>query len=146
MKLKQLQLLTHLRSNSRAKLTSISRQTSIPISTLFDMLKELQTSLISRSTILLNFEELGYHTRAQVFLRTTNKEKLQKHLMCHPNVNDIYKINNGWNFVIQTIHKNVKELDIFIEHMKEKYGVEESQIHYLIDDIKREGFFIEEYN
>ena len=145
MDLKTLQLLTYLRQNSREKLTTISKKTNIPISTLFDMLKELQGDLITKSTVLLDFSKLGYHTRANIFLKVNkeNKEKLRNHLNLHPNINTIYKVNGGWNFLIETIHKNIKELDQFLENLDDKYMVEDKQIHYLIDEIKKEGFKVE---
>jgi len=138
------QLLTHLRDNSREKLTSISKKTNIPISTLFDMLKELQGDLITKSTVLLNFHKLGYHTRAQVFLRVNkeHKEKLKKYLYYHHNINTIYKINNNWDFIIETVHKNIKDLDQFLEELYKKFKVEKKEIHYLIDEVKKEGFMV----
>lgn len=137
------QLLTHLRQNSREKLTSISQKTNIPISTLFDMLKELQETLITKSTVLLDYAQLGYHTHAQVFLKVSveQKEGLKKHLYLHPQVNSIYKINNGWDFMVETVHKNIKDLDGFLESL-DKFKVEGKQVHYLIDEVKKEGFLI----
>ena len=134
----------HLRENSREKLTSISKKTNIPISTLFDLLKELQGGLILKSTVLLDYSKLGYHARAKVFLKVSNenKEKLRNHLKLNSNVNTIYKINNGWSFLIETIHKNIKELDIFLEKLEDNYKIENKQIHYLIDEVKREGFIV----
>ena len=139
---KQYKLLGHLRKNSREKLTTISKKTNIPISTLFDTLKEIQGSLISKSTILLNYENLGYHARAKVFLKVDkeDKERLCKRLQFSNNVNSIYKINNNWNFIVETVHKNVKELDQFLEQLRSDFKIEDKQIHYLIEDIKREGF------
>ena len=144
MNTKTLQLIGHLRVNSREKLTSISKKTGIPISTLFDTLKELQGSFITKSTVLLDYERLGFHTRAHVFLKVAqdNLEGLGKHLDCNKNVNSIYKINNGWNFVAETIHKNNRELDTFLSRLHEEYGIEKKEIHYLIEDVKREGFLI----
>jgi len=141
---KKLQLLSHLRDNSREKLTTISKKTNIPISTLFDLLKELQEETITKSTVLLNFPKLGYHTRAKVFLKVNNenKEKLKQHLKLNPNINTIFKINNNWSFLIETVHKNIKELDEFLEKLDEKFKIEDKQIHYLIDEVKREGFVI----
>jgi len=135
----------HLRENSREKLTSISKKTNIPISTLFDLLKELQGGLILKSTVLLDYSKLGYHARAKVFLKVSNenKEKLKNHLNLNPNVNTIYKINNGWSFLIETVHKNIKELDIFLEKLEDNYNIENKQIHYLIDEVKREGFVVD---
>ena len=131
---KTLQLLTHLRENSREKLTTISKKTNIPISTLFDLLKELQGGLVTKSTVLLDFSKLGFHTRAKVFLKVNNedKEKLRNHLNLNPNVNTIFKINNSWSFLIETVHKNIKELDSFLEKLHEKFMIENQQIHYLI--------------
>jgi DNA-binding IclR family transcriptional regulator len=57
---KTLQLLTHLRENSREKLTSISKKNNIPISTLFDLLKELQGGLVTKSTVLLDYSKLEF--------------------------------------------------------------------------------------
>ena len=141
---KTLQFLTHLRENSREKLTTISKKTNIPISTLFDLLKELQGGLVTKSTVLLDFSKLGFHTRAKVFLKVNNedKEKLRNHLNLNPNVNTIFKINNSWSFLIETVHKNIKELDSFLEKLHEKFMIENQQIHYLIDEVKREGFVV----
>src|SRR3989344_3249081 len=139
---KELKLLTHLRLNSREKLTEISKETHIPISTLFDMLNELQGTAIFRNTVLLNFSHLGYHTRAQIFLKVPSdkKDELRKHLSCHNNVNTVCKINNGWDFIAETVHKNIKELNEFLDILTQKFKVEQKEIHYLIEDVKREGF------
>ena len=77
---KTLQFLSCLRDNSREKLTEISKKTHIPISTLFDMLKEMQGNIITKHTVLLNFHGLGYQAHAQVFLKVDkiHKEELKK--------------------------------------------------------------------
>ncbi|MBT5021529.1 Lrp/AsnC family transcriptional regulator [Candidatus Woesearchaeota archaeon] len=148
--IKSLKLLSSLRENSREKLTSISKTTNIPVSTLFDILKELQHSTITKSTVLLNFSKLGYHTRAQVFIKlkndsatnTNNRDELVQHLNCNHSVNNIYKINNGWDFIIETVHKNIRELDECLDNLNKRFGIQKQEIHYLIDDIKREGFSV----
>jgi len=141
---KTIQFLSILRENSREKLTTISKKTKIPISTLFDLLKELKSTTITKQTVLLDFDKLGYNTRAQVLLAIDNGEKelLKKHLQCHPNINNVFKINNGWSFMFETIHKNVKELDEFLEKLNQNFKISKQEIHYLIDEVKREGFVI----
>ncbi|MFA6461009.1 MAG: Lrp/AsnC family transcriptional regulator [Candidatus Woesearchaeota archaeon] len=139
---RHLQLISALREDSRRKLTEISKQTNIPISTLFDVLKEVQGSLVTKNTVLLNFFNLGYHAHAQVFLKVDQitKEELRKHLTLNPCVNSLYKTNNGWDFMIETVHKNIRELDDFLEKLNQRFPIKEQQIHYLIDEIKKEGF------
>jgi DNA-binding Lrp family transcriptional regulator len=142
---KTLQFLSYLRENSREKLTDISKKTNIPISTLFGMLKELQETIIIKNTVLIDFSKLGYHTRAQVLLKADkkHKDKLKQYLHFNQNTNSVYKVNNGWDYIIETIHKNIKELDQFLEQLQQKFTIRDLQIHYLIDDVKKEGFVLQ---
>ena len=144
MSCQNLKLLSCLRENSRDKLTSISKKTHIPTSTLFDILRALQSSVITKQTILIDFAKLGFHSRAQIFIKVSpeNKDQLTKHLMCNHSINNIYKVNNGWDFIIETVHKNIKELDSFLDSLNTRFKIEQQQIHYLIDDVKREGFMV----
>jgi DNA-binding Lrp family transcriptional regulator len=106
------------------------------------MLRELQGNIIHKSTILLNFEKLGYHTRAHIILKVNHEDKktLKKHLLCNENVNNLHKINDGFDFLIETTHKNNRELDNFLDNLYNNFKIEKKKIHYLIEDIKREGF------
>jgi DNA-binding Lrp family transcriptional regulator len=139
---KETLLLSHLRNNSREKLTSISKKTGIPIATLFYLLKELEGNRYTKSTILLNFENLGYHSHAQIFLKVNREDKLKARtfLEKQDSVNTVYKTNNGWDFIIETVHNNIKQLDKFIEKIDENFEIKNHQIHYLIEEVKKEDF------
>ncbi len=141
---KTLQLLSCLRMNSREKLTAISKKTNLPISTLFDLLQEVQNDIITKSTVLLNYETLGFHARAQVLMKVSHehKERLRNHLVLHTEVNSLYKVNNDWDFIVETVHHNIKELDEFLEELCKKFKIEQKEIHYLIDEVKKEGFLL----
>jgi DNA-binding Lrp family transcriptional regulator len=136
---KELQLLFELRQNAREKLTAISKKTNIPISTLFDMLKEMTGTTIIKSTVLINFEELGYSVRTQIVMKALHNGKLEKHLSCNRSVNNILKTTDG--FIVETVHRNMKELNAFLEKLRE-LDVGETQVHYLVDEVKREGFVV----
>ncbi len=138
-------VLKHLRKNSREKLTSMSRKTGIPISTLFDNLKDLEKEAIDKFTILLNFSTLGFETRAQVFLKVPHgqKDEIKEHLEKHEDVNSLYKINNGWNFIVETVHRSINDLDCFVENLEKRFLIEAKEIHYIIDEIVREKFLVE---
>ncbi|MBU1643768.1 MAG: Lrp/AsnC family transcriptional regulator [Nanoarchaeota archaeon] len=139
-----LQLLTCLREDSREKLTSISKKTGIPISTLFDILKEIKGNLVIRNTVLIDFVKLGFNARAQILIKVKKecKEDLRKHLFFQEHINNRYKINSGWDFMIETIHKNIIELDQFLEKLTKDFEIIDYQIFYLIDEVKREGFVL----
>ena len=139
---KNLILLNHLREDSRIALSVISRSTNIPTSTLYDLLRELRSGLIVKSTVLLDYAKLGLHTRTQVVLRVESgdKERLIKHLFFHSQVNNVYKTTGSWDLIIETVHKNNKEFASFLEDLSRKYKVTDKQVLFLVEEVKKEGF------
>ncbi|MEK6904594.1 MAG: Lrp/AsnC family transcriptional regulator [Nanoarchaeota archaeon] len=142
LKKKDLVILASLRKNARESLTTISRKTGIPVSTIFDKLKNNINNLVQRHTSLLNFNEMGYSTRITMTLRVkkNEKEKAREFLLKNRFVNSAYKINNGYDFLIEAIFRNMSEVEAFIEQMESSFKVNEMKIFYIIDEIKREDF------
>jgi DNA-binding Lrp family transcriptional regulator len=138
---KELLILTYLRQNSRLKLTKLSKLTGIPVSTIFDRIKA-RSKLIQKHTTLINFQELGYTTRATITLKTKKeqRQKLQEHLINHSQINSTYRINNGYDFLIEGIFRHIKELEDFLETLEEKFVIKAKQVYYIIEDLKREAF------
>lgn len=146
MKKKDLQILTNLRKNARMSLTMMSKKTGIPISTIFQRLKHQENDIITRHTCLLDFNKLGYNTLACIKLKVAreDKEALGKHLKFSPVVNTAYKINNGYDYFVQAVFKQLREAEEFIEKIEGRYKIEDKQTFFIIDDIKREEFMTEE--
>ncbi|MBW2986236.1 Lrp/AsnC family transcriptional regulator [Candidatus Woesearchaeota archaeon] len=139
-KKKDLILTAHLRVNSRESLTKLSRMTGVPVSTIFDRLKT--NDIIVKNTALLDFAKLGYGARATILLRAKKGEKdqLGAFLAKSLNINSLYKINNGFHYLAECIFRDVKELENFIDSIDEKFSIRSKEVHYIIDDIKREEF------
>lgn len=139
---KELKMLGFFRNNSRTSLTKMSRLTKIPVSTIFDKLKEFEkNSLIRKHTSLLDFKKLGYDIRTQILV-TANKDtrnQLQNFLIKHPKVNTVFRINNGFDFLIEAIFKNMNDLDDFTKNLDE-HNPKEKKEFFIMEDIKREEF------
>jgi Lrp/AsnC family leucine-responsive transcriptional regulator len=135
-------LLSHLRRNGRETLTNISRLTKIPISTLYDRLKHQEKSIITKHTSLVDFSKIGYNTRVKIMIKVdrSKRAEVQKRLIAEPSVNSLYKINSGFDFMIDGIYHNVKELEEFLEKMEDSFEIAERQIVYIVEEIKREEF------
>lgn len=142
MKEKDLLLLAMLRANSRETLTRMSKKTAIPISTIFDRLKQHQGSLIKKHTAIIDFAMLGFSTRTTMTLKVGKgeRESIRDYLTKHPHVNSVYKINNGFDYLIEAIFRNLKEVEDFLELLEERFKVKAKQVYYIIEDIKREEF------
>ena len=142
MKAKDLMIVNELRKNARETLTNISKKTHIPISTIYEKLKQNEGNLIIKHTSLINFAKVGFNARAKIMMRGMKETKieLRKHLLSNQNVNSMYRINNGYDFMVECVFKDMKELEEFVETLDERFGLEKKQVFYIIDDLKRETF------
>jgi DNA-binding Lrp family transcriptional regulator len=141
-KKKDLMILYYLRKNARESLTNISKSTRIPISTIYEKLRASKGKLIIKHTSLINFGMIGFNARANILLKgaKTSRKDLYQYLYYNENVNSMYKINNGYDYLLECIFSDMKELEDFVDLMDEKFGLERKDVYYIIDDIKREMF------
>ncbi|MFH1637403.1 MAG: Lrp/AsnC family transcriptional regulator [Candidatus Woesearchaeota archaeon] len=135
-------IISALRQDSRCSLTKMSRMTSIPISTLHDKLKDYRGSLIKKNTTIVDFSKLGYNTRASVMFRV-DKGQREQFINCLKqcsHVNTLVKINNGFDFLVEFIFENIKDMEDYMELLDRKFTIVGKETYYLIEDIKREAF------
>ncbi len=141
---KEMVLFAHLRQNARMPLTELSRKTGIPVSTIFDKIQEQQKEkLITKHVMLFDFQKLGYTARATILLKTEkeNRDKIAEYLQKNINVNTVFRINNGYDFMIECVFKSIRELEQFSEQLETKFIIKAKETYYIIEDVKKEGFF-----
>lgn len=142
MKEKDLKVLGHFRNNSRTSLTKMSRDTKVPVSTIFDRLKEYEKSnLIKKHTSLIDFKKLGFNVRAQILIAVnrSNQEDIKEFLCKNININNVLRISNGFDFLVEAIFKSLEELDRFSRKLDE-FELKEKQEFFVMEDLKREEF------
>lgn len=139
---KDLLLLTNLRQNARETLTKLSRKTSIPVSTIYDKLKLYNGDIIKKHTSIIDFAKLGYNARVNIMLRVDKEERdeIRTYLANRDCINSVFKINNGYDFLIEGVFKDIREVEDFIETIEDKFKIKSKQVYYIVDEIKREGF------
>lgn len=139
---KDMLVISCLRRNARESLTAMSKKTGIPVSTLFDTIRYHQGSLIRKHATIVDFEKLGYSTRANIILKVSRKDRdaMKEYLVRNSFVNCAYKINNGFDFMAEVIFRNMSELEDFMETLEENFKISDKHVYYVIDDIKKEEF------
>lgn len=139
---KDMLIISYLRNDARMPLTKMSKKTQIPVSTIFDRLRMNEEGLITKHTCLLNFTKLGYDVRANIALKVDrdDKEALKDFLLKHQSVNSLYKINNGFDFMIDGVFRQIKEMEDFIDHLENKFKITDKKSFFVIEDLKRETF------
>ncbi len=139
MKEKEVELLRHLRQNSRKPLSKISKETSIPTSTLFELLKKLENTVITKHTSLIDYSKLGYNLKINFAIKTQQKQQLKQFLMTHKNVNSLFSSINDHDFYVECIFKDLMQVIEFREQL-EQYNVKDIQETHIVEEIKKEGF------
>jgi len=139
---KDFQILAHLRQDARMPLTTMSRKTNIPVSTIFDRLKDTENNLIVKHTCLLDFNKLGYSVRANITFKADrdDKEALKEFLLKNSCVNSLYKINNGFDYMVECVFRQIKDMDQFLDEVEKKFRIQDKQSFFIIEDLKREEF------
>ncbi len=142
MKNKDLKIISYLRQNARMPLTKMSKKTQIPVSTIFDRLRTNEDDLIQKHTCLLDFKQLGFDIWANVSLQVdvADRNNLREYLLRSKNVNSVYKVSGNYDFLLECVFKNMRDLDGFIDDIEEKYLIKEKDTFFLVEDIKRESF------
>ncbi len=141
-KKKELMLLSHLRRNARETLTKISRETRMPVSTIFDKLRRYDHNVIKKSTVLLDFGKLGYNTKVTLMLKVAKEQRnsLKDVLLKENRINSMYKINNNFDFLLECIFIDMQEFQDFLEDLEAKFDIQDKQSFYILEDVKKEEF------
>ena len=136
-------LLCQLRKNAREPLTNMSRETRIPVSTLYDRLRHFErSSVIRKHTSLIDFSIFGYSVKAYFQLKTkpSARNKIRVYLTNHQNINNLYRVNNNCDFIAEGIFRTITECEDFVDELDERFELKSIETYYVIQEIKREGF------
>jgi DNA-binding Lrp family transcriptional regulator len=138
---KDVLLMTYFRNNARENLTRISKMTSIPVSTIFDKLREYEKDIIKKHTTLVDFKKMGFDIKINILFKIgrDSREEFKQFLVTNENINSVFKVNNGFDFLVEAIFKDMNSMQRFTESI-EKFQIEDKQEMFILEDIKREGF------
>ncbi len=147
------QIISHLRKNARVPLTRLAEKLGMPISTIYDKVKHHEQNIIKKHTCLLDFPKLGYQAKTYIAVKlkdnpnkTANKtdarKLLQEFLFTNSNVNSLYRINYGHDFLVECIFRNIGEAEEFAEHLESKFEIEKLHKFNIVNELKKEEFLI----
>jgi Lrp/AsnC family transcriptional regulator, leucine-responsive regulatory protein len=140
---KDVEIILHLRNNARKRVTEISRDTKIPATTIYDRVRTHEKSgLIKRYAGLLDFDKLGYPVKTHFAIRVDkdSRKELQSFLQEQPNINSLYKIGYGPDFLFEALFRNFTETEEFVEKLGERFDIKEIQNFHVIEELKKEEF------
>ena len=139
---KDLQILNHLRKNSRKTITNISRDTGIPVTTVFERIRKQEKNLIKKHTSLLDFKKMGYESNCCFAIRVqeAHVKALKEWLLNHPNMNSLYKINFWFNYLVEMVFDETSKEREFVENLENLFNVLDVKVLPIVDIIEKEAF------
>ncbi|MBI2129581.1 Lrp/AsnC family transcriptional regulator [Candidatus Woesearchaeota archaeon] len=136
---RDLLIIMQLRKNARQSLVDISKETKIPVSTIYDKIRSHEKGAIKKHTALLDFQKLGFNIRIKLLLSVKKREDFQKFILSHENINSAYQIDGEYEFMLDCIFRYMADMQDFMKKI-EQYGVEKKQMHYVSNELKCESF------
>ena len=137
---KDKRIIAQLRQDSRASLTCISQRIGVPISTVFDRMKQLRGQAIAKFTCIVDFRRLGLDAHSFAVFRVSkpNREAFSTYLGDHANVNSVYRINHRDGFLVELVFKEIVALEDFIEKTDQLFATRPEHIFDVVDVVNRE--------
>lgn len=133
-------IINSLRNNARVSLRKVAKELLIPPSTVFDRVKKHTGYSILKHTSLVNFTDFGYYKRSLLVLSVVlDCALVECFLSQSESVNSLYKINGGYDFLVEAIFRDEKEQGKFLQNLQERECVIHDNIS-IIKDIRREEF------
>ena len=141
LKRKDLLILSYLRNNARQRLTSISRRTHIPVTTIYDNVRRYEKRFIAKHASLIDFKKLGFNAKTKLAVKVNgSKAELLTYLQDHPNVNSLYRTGSDYDVLAELVFRELRDVDEFMETLKKRFEVEKSLVLPITEDLKREEF------
>ncbi len=128
-----LQIISALRKDARQSLVEVSKQTGIPHSTIHQRVKEYEENIIKRYSPLLDFKRIGFYNHCFLLIKIQPeyKEAFKSNLLQHKNMNGMYRIDSGFDFLIECIFHDAGEQRDFIDSLSEHFGAQAQKIDVL---------------
>jgi len=137
-----LELIKHLRTGKRKKVTEISKSMNIPVTTLYDRLDVLDERLGIHHTALVDFGKIGFKSNVHMGFRVgiDCKDDFQRYLETHPALNSLYQVDHGFDFLAHMVFKDIDEMKVFLDHVNTNFNLLSIQVFDVLGEIKKEVF------
>lgn len=146
MKKSDIKVLTYLRRSGRMPLTTLAKKSGLPVSTLHERLRQKVREGVFKPALLLDFAKLGFTSVAfiKIAVDLSEKDALMGFLRISPNVNSLFRINNGWHALAEVVFEDMHQMEDFLERLEGKFHVRQKEVVYVLDEVNRECFLADE--
>lgn len=135
-------ILKVLSENARTSISTISKKTGIPNSTISNRIHKLEENrIIEQYTTIFNPEKIGLEVTALIIIQTETEkhENVEIELPKLEQVNQVYSISGEYDILIKVWAKNLEELnEIINSQIRTIDGIEELRELIVMERLKDE--------
>ena len=136
-------ILNHLKANSRATASEISKQINLSIPAVAERIRKMEVAgTIEKFTIKVNRAQQGYHLLAFIMVtldKTENIHPFREAICRNENVLECHHLAGPADYMLKVLVRNTLELEDFIMNkLKKMEGVESSSTFISLCPLKEE--------
>jgi len=136
-----LNILRSLIKNSRIKISQMSKEINVPDATISHRLKKLETDVIKRYTMILDWQKLGLEITAIIIIQTESEkhESVKEKLSKLEEISEVYSVSGEYDILIKAWVTSIKELNQIINtKIRSINGVEDLTEMIVMERVKED--------
>jgi len=131
-----------LRENARKDVLGVAKILHMKPSRIFTKIKFLDKYIIKKNCSLIDFSKFGYKSQCFVAVKVKDSERelLGDFLFQYKQINSLYLVNSGYDFMFEVFHRNHLQFKEFLELIEEVFSVEKIHTFIGLDELRKEDF------
>ena len=134
-------ILRSLIKNSRITMSQMSKEIDIPDATISNRLKKLEVDVISRYTMILDWQKVGLEITSIIIIQTQSEkhESVKEELSRLKKVSEVYSVSGEYDILIKVWVKSIEELNQLINSkIRSIDGVEDLTEMIVMERVKED--------
>lgn len=135
-------ILNILLGDATASYREIAKRAGVSLGTVLNRMKKLrEMKIIKKSTVLIDYEKVGYPFGVLIDVRVSRGKLLEveKVIARHPNVFAVYDVTGDFDVTIVARFQGREDLDRFVKELQKKEFVERTHTKLILNAIKEEA-------
>lgn len=137
-----LTILRSLIKNSRITISQISKEIDVPDATISNRLKKLETQVIKRYTMILDWQKVGLDITAIIIIQTESErhEFVKEELSRLKEVSEVYSVSGEYDILIKIWGQSIGKLNQLINNkIRSIDGVEDLTEMIVMERVKEDS-------
>lgn len=135
-------ILNVLLEDAQSSYRMIAKRAGVSLGTVMSRMKKLKAAhIITKSTVVLDYEQLGYTIGVLIDVRVSKGMLLEVESIIakDPHVFAVFDVTGGFDVTILARFRNRQELDRFIKRLQKQKFVERTHTKLILNYIKEEA-------